>query len=246
MAKRKKQTTIRCAQFPEAMGVILLTIVVTAFVVGTGVYFWQNTSNKIAENTLNNKISILENRLDNSDLMKKVEDDASPIQGATIEPAEGSEPVEAVKEPVYKDIRFDKCGQISLFIYEDWYLSFADGIKKQFVEPDDITSACYSNDGDMLIALVYTDYCTPPAIFKFNTQTKTLGITKIDGKGVNCISSPEVFGKRVDNVIKLVGTDGDAGCNWENHYDYHFQKNILELKRQYFVCEGKEGKWTNY
>lgn len=240
MAKRKKQTTIRCTQFPESMGVVLLTIVVTAFVVGTGVYFWQNALDKIAENTLNNKIDILESRLGNSDSME--EESPKELPGELLEES----PEELPEEPVYKDIRFDKCGQISMFIYEDWYSSFVDGIKKQFVEPGDITSACYSDDGDMLIALAYTDYCTPPAIFKFNTQTKTLGRTKIDGKGVNCISSPEVFGKRVDNVIKLVGTDGDAGCNWENHYDYHFQKNVLELKRQYFVCEGKEGKWTDY
>ena len=245
MAKRKKQTTIRCNQFPETMGVILLTIVVTTFVVGTGVYFWLNTSEKAAENALNNKINTLE-----TELYDSVNEDSARTEEIPIEePKEGllEESLEGLlEEPVYKDIRFDKCGQISLFIYEDWYSSFADDIKKQFVEPDRITSACYSDDGNMLIALAYTDYCTPPAIFKFNTQTKTLGITKIDGKGVGCISSPKVFGKRVDNVIKLVGTDGDAGCNWENHYDYHFQKNVLELKRKYFVCEGKEGEWTEY
>lgn len=144
-----------------------------------------------------------------------------------------------------KEYRFDSCGQLAGFVYEDWYDEFRDGLKARDKEPSQVTSSCLSSEGKMFIALIPSEGCKAPEIFKLNTETKTMGLAQVFGKGIDCLNSPEFFGRRDGTMIKLSADGSDGKCSWINQYAYHYGGNVLELDRQYMECNGK-GTWTEY
>ncbi|MFC1730935.1 hypothetical protein ACFL6I_11430 [candidate division KSB1 bacterium] len=251
----KFKRKVKCSQFPGSLGVILVTAVVTTFVVGSVIYVWQNVSNSRTEYELESEVNLLNEKILNIVTPKdgsvkapkttSVETSVIVTEPTTTKPRVLVPP--SPEEEIIGEVKFDNCGKLSLFIYEDWYPEFRDGIQKQFVQPSDITSVCHSDNANMLIALAEGLDCKSPAVFKFNTNTKTLGRARIDGKGVSCLSSPEMFGKRDGNVIHLRAEGSDASCSWKNYYDYNFITNVFALKDRFLICQGDvEGNWTEY
>ena len=236
MAKRKKQTAVRCTQYPETMGVILLTIVVTAFVVCTGVYFWQNASGEVAENALNNKISILETRL----TATEKETEVTPLTEEEV-----SEAAEDVSK-VIAEAPFNRCAHLSTFIYENWYPNLRTAAKNKRLSLSDATSTCFSEAGELLAFIIPKAECQSSEIYRFSISNSSLKKAILNDKGRGCLATIEEFGRRDGQVIKLQGTELKDGCRTDQYFDYNYTTNTLELQREYGVCEGKEGKWTNY
>ncbi len=236
MAKRKKQTTIRCTQYPETMGVILLTIVVTAFMVGTGIYFWLNASGNTAENALKNKIDILETRLTTSE---------KETEAVSLVKEEVSETAEDVSE-VIAEAPFNRCAHLSTFIYENWYPDLRNAAKNKRLSLSDATSACFSEAGQVLAFLIPKTECQGSEVYRFNLSNSSLKKADLDDKGRGCLATVEEFGKRTGPVIQLQGTEVKDGCRTDQYFDYDYTKNTVELQSEYGICTGKEGKLTEY
>ncbi|MBN2096666.1 hypothetical protein JW752_04730 [Candidatus Peregrinibacteria bacterium] len=235
MAPQKRKTTIRCTQYPETMGVILLTIVVTAFVVGTGVYFWQNTSAKRVEKNLTTQINTLESRLVTTEKDSAV----LPAKEAPEKSAEEAPEVVSVAP-------FTRCAHLSTFIYDSWYPDFRKIAMEKGVSLTAATSACFSEKGQILIFIIPRGQCQSSSIYRYNLEKETLFKAEVDDKGRGCLATIEEFGKREGAVIKLEAVEEKNGCRTEQYFDYDYTKNTLTLKREYGICDGKEGKWTDY
>ncbi len=237
MAPRKPKKTIRCSQYPETMGIILLTIIVTAFVVGTGVYFWQNASAKRVEDSLTRQITVLESRL------------AAMEQDSATQPeekeAETSEPRTETAE-VVAQAPFNRCAHLSTFIYDSWYPDFREAAMEKGVSLAAASSACYSENGQLLTFIVPKGQCQGSDIYRYNLESGSLFKAVVNDKGRGCLATIEEFGGREGPVIKLTAVEEKNDCRTEQYFDYDYTQNTLTLKREYGICEGKEGKWTDY
>jgi len=236
MAPPKRKTTIRCNQYPETMGVILLTIIVTAFVVGTGVYFWQSSSAKVVEENLVSQINTLENRLVTSE----------KDRGAKVLPEEGVKTVKEEAVEVVKTAPFNRCAHLSTFIYDSWYADFREIALSQGVSLAAATSACFSESGQLLAFIIPKGQCQSSDIYRYNLAAKSLLEATVNDNGRGCLVTIEEFGKRQGAVLKLEAVEEKNDCRTEQYFDYDYTKNTLTLKREYGICDGKEGKWTDY
>jgi len=212
----------------------LLTIIVTAFIVGTGVYFWQSASASRVEKNLTSQISVLKNRLaameETSAVMPETEEEETAEQG----------PEMVSVAP------FTQCAHLSTFIYDSWYPDFRKEALKKGVSLAAATSACYSESGQLLIFIIPRGQCQSSSIYRYNLVKETLFKAEVDDKGRGCLATIEEFGKREGAVIKLEAVEEKNDCRTEQYFDYDYTKNILTLKREYGICEGKEGKWIDY
>ena len=235
----KIRRTIKCSQYPTTIGVIILTVVITAFFTSLVVSLWQGSSYRIMENELRTEIESLKSQIMH---MGGGKDSEAP------ESSSGEEPESAEKSAV--EIRFDNCGIMSEYADKEWYPRFEQELKEFKYLPMDISSACYSENGNMLVFIAQRgEYCEGPKVFKFDTLASTFPISQavVINKGLACLGSLDQFGRRVGNVIKLVGETGDAGCQFKHNFDYDFRKNAIEIMRSGMFCEGDAAwGWTDY
>ena len=97
-----------------------------------------------------------------------------------------------------------------------------------------IVEGCYSENGNIFVFLIPGGYAEFGKIYKFNTIQYDFEEATILYKGF--LGSPQEFGKRDGNVIKLIGIEGDAGCSVEFFYDYDFVKNEVKLEKRRDRC----------
>ena len=149
-----------------------------------------------------------------------------------------------ITSPPSVQVTFDGCGKTEKYAQEVWYENFktaAAAILPQSPE------ACYSKNGFMVVLMVPGGYCEGSTLYKYSIGTAALQKATVDSKERGCLASPQQFGRRDGNVIKLVGTEGDAGCGSQMYFDYDFINNKITLIKELRQCEGdKEGKWQYY
>ncbi|MBI5413901.1 hypothetical protein HZA38_00085 [Candidatus Peregrinibacteria bacterium] len=148
------------------------------------------------------------------------------------------------KDEMLPQITFDGCKKIPEYSEEEWYSGFK-SIAQEFFSQ--ISDACYSQNGGMLLSLVHGEYCESGSIYKYTIKSSSLEKATLNEKGRGCLAGMKNFGKREGNIIKMEGFGGDAGCSSKMFYDYDFLGNKVMLVKEYNICEGdKEGVWRNY
>lgn len=136
---------------------------------------------------------------------------------------------------------FDGCGSLAQYKSQPWYKAlpetFRNGESLSSVE-----DACYSKSKQLFIMLIPGDeYCEGPTIYRFHTGKLILTRAFIVPHGHICLSTPREWGKRVGNVIKLVGQGGDAGYQTDMYFDYDFRQNKVDLRKKHtFRPDGLE------
>jgi hypothetical protein len=145
-------------------------------------------------------------------------------------------------------VSFDGCGDLSTYETQAWYNEFQssassltkeyrsiskDGvaIKEKPATLEDVSDACYSENGDIFIVLIPGAYLSGPSIYRFNTESSELSRASLDDKNQTGLSSPKEFGERIESSIGLTGRDGDAGVTVIMSYNYDFVENSIELTK---------------
>jgi mannitol-specific phosphotransferase system IIBC component len=237
-----KKRGINTHQNSSALAVILLTIVITVLIASFIIFFLQKANLRKAEANLQNEITALKNQT--ASVQNKTEDDNNvKAEQAQIET------VPMVNEfNANTDIKFSKCGVSGAFRLEKWYPAFTEKLKTINLVPKNVTSACYSDGGNMLIFIAQAGkYCEGPKVYRYNLETTNIAAAEVLNKGVSCLGSLKEFGKREGNIINAIAPGGDGGCRREEHYNYDFIKNTVELIKSRSLCDGdKDWKWTNY
>lgn len=141
---------------------------------------------------------------------------------------------------------FDDCGKLSMYETQAWYNEFqssavplfkefrsvgSDGvvIKEEPATLEDISDACYSENGNLFIVLIPGDYLAGPSIYSFDTESFELNRATFDDKDQKGLSSPKEFGQVTESGIGLTGRGGDAGTTVDMFYNYNFVENSIEL-----------------
>jgi len=227
-------------QNSSAIAVILLILVITAIISSFAIFIMQKANVKQSEIELQDQVMALKTQIA-LNKTKIQPDNALKIEQPKVETA----PNEFDSNTV---VKFAKCGVAGAFRLEKWYQAFTDKLKIINAVPKDISSACYSDSGNMLIFIAQAGkYCEGPKVYRYNLTTTNISVAEVLNKGVTCLGSLKEFGKREGNVIGAVAPGGDGGCRREEHYNYDFIKNTVELIKSRSLCDGdKEWKWTEY
>jgi hypothetical protein len=149
---------------------------------------------------------------------------------------------------VHQQFTFDGCGQISDYEEYDWYSELASKASKAGFEPNEISELCYSENGQMAVFIVHGSYCQSGDIYRLDIGKDNLLQANVIDHDRGCLAGFKEFGKRIGNIIKVIGSGGDAGCTAEMYYDYNFLSNYVELVSEYDWCidDGgrNNGTWT--
>lgn len=149
-----------------------------------------------------------------------------------------------ISENTMAKVGFDQCNKPDAYSQEAWFTGFKAASTSFYSQ---ISQLCYSKNGQLVIAMLPGSYCVPNAIYRYNTQASILEKATLLDKARGCLASAEKFGQQTGNVFEIKGEGGDAGCRSEMYFDYDFSKNVLELKKEFNICEWeKEGRWHNY
>lgn len=103
---------------------------------------------------------------------------------------------------------------------------------------------CLSKDGSAFVAVFPGVYMGEgDHLFRYDVKENILEEAKqlIDEKEYGLYgwnAPPTSFGKRVGNVIKMVGGTGDAGCGVTTEFDYDYVANTVEMTRRCTSCDG--------
>ncbi|HBB02847.1 MAG: hypothetical protein US89_C0007G0030 [Candidatus Peregrinibacteria bacterium GW2011_GWF2_38_29] len=168
------------------------------------------------------------------------------------------------KEPPYQ-ISFDGCGKLDQYKTKSWYAELEKraqngnfvkepvrGVANYPIEKatlKDVNDACFSENGDLLVMLIPGEYAQGPTIYRFDTVSPyNLEKATYSNKMRNWLASPDEFGKRVGDVIEMIGKSGDAGFGTDMYFEYNFKTNVIELKKEYNYSadEPDKGTWKNY
>lgn len=148
--------------------------------------------------------------------------------------------------------RFDRCGHIDRYVRQDWNGTFYKKLISNGIYKEDITDSCLSLDEKFLIFVQPGIYCSESDIYMYDTSSDKLEKANLNtGSHEGCLSSAIAFGTRSGTVIPLIGYGGDAGCSFEEYFEYDFTKNTVTLKKSYGICEsdiidGESGTWVYY
>jgi len=220
------------------LAIALLSIVALLYAQGQNVQSYKKT------------ISALEDQLSS----RNIEAQLAPLVKNT---GDVSEQVER-KRLSYPGITFDGCGALSQYQSTDWYPNLAQHttlaikplVKGSEVDVplQDVSDACLSNDGNLLIMLFPGGYGGGPTIYTFDTKTYELQRAALIDHGRGWLASPKKFGQRDGNIINLEGKVGDAGAGSTMYYSYFFLDNVIELQKEYnYDAENPDqGTWFYY
>lgn len=237
-----KNRGIKNPQNSSSVAVFLLVIIIIAIVSSFVVFSWQKTNLRNAETDLQNEVMAIKNQI--STVQNNIQTDTA---GKSEQPKTEIAPKENEFDPNI-EVKFTKCGVAGAFRFEKWYPAFKEKIKTINAVPKTVTSSCYSDSGNMLVFIAQAGkYCEGPKVYRYNIKTDNISAADVLNKGVSCLGSLKEFGKREGNVITAIAPGGDGGCRREEHYNYDFIKNIVELVKSRSLCDGdKEWKWTEY
>jgi len=234
-----KKLLIKHSQNQYIFALLLLAVILTVIIFTFIMYFWQKSVASAEKNNLQNEIKSLRNGIT---LIQK--NTAKTISEPSKEIAQDGNNVFTFNP----DINFKECGYASLFKFEKWYPDFVLKLKEKGLTPKGISSSCLSDKAEMLIFIAQEGkYCEGPKIYRYNIQKPYIESATVNNKGVLCLGSLDKFGKREGNVISVVAPGGDGGCRREEHYNYDFIKNTIELIKSRSLCQGDtDWKWTEY
>ena len=247
MIKNRRPKT---PQSSSAIAVFLLALVIIAIISSFAFSVLQKSKMQKAETSLQNEVMALKTQIalknktnshaDNAVKLDQPQIEAAPNEIATV-------PKENEFDPNI-EVKFTKCGVAGAFRLEKWYPAFTEKLKTINIVPKNVSSACYSDSGNMLIFIAQSGtYCEGPKVYRYNMATTNIASAEVMNKGVTCLGSLKEFGKREGNAIKAVAPGGEGGCRREEHYNYDFIRNTVELIKSRSLCEGdKEWKWTEY
>lgn len=237
-----KKRGAKTSQDSSAVAVILLILVITAVISSFAIFINQKANVKKSEIELQNQVTELKTQIA-LNKTKSQPPDTFKAEQPKIETA--------TKENEFDpniEVKFTKCGVAGAFRLEDWYPAFTDKLKTINLVPKNVSSACYSDSGNILIFIAQSGtYCEGPKVYRYNLTTTNISAAEVLNKGVTCLGQLKEFGKRTGSVITAVAPGGEGGCRREEHYNYDFIKNTAELIKSRSLCEGdKEWKWTEY
>jgi type II secretory pathway pseudopilin PulG len=236
-----KKNISRYTQSPSVSTAVLVTILIIAFITALAVYVWQKGKADMAEKNLTAEINSIKNQITLTQNEKPADN-----SGVTVQPKTETAPDNEFDPNM--EVKFSKCGVAGAFRLEAWYPAFTEKLKTLNLVPKNVTSACFSDSGKMFIFIAQPGaYCEGPKVYRYNMITTNIAAAEVLNKGVTCLGSLKEFGKRNGNVIGAIAPGGDGGCRREEHYNYDFIKNIVELIKSRSLCDGdKEWKWTEY
>lgn len=186
------------------------------------------------------------------------------LSGCSVMEENSSTPLVYDELSEQEEISFDGCGALSTYEAQAWYEEFQSRattlskesrsvsnegvtIKEVPAKIEDISDACYSENGDLFLVLIPGGYLSGPTVYRFNTESLDLDKASLDDKGQKGLSTPKEFGERTGSGIALVGRGGDAGTTVIMSYNYDFIENSIELEKSCSSSESNpEEKCTEY
>ena len=147
---------------------------------------------------------------------------------------------------VNQQFTFDGCGRVTEYQKYNWFQDFEWQLAEAEVNLSEIRELCYSENGQMVVFIVPQGYCKSGNIYRFDIGSSNMLKADVIGHDRGCLAGFDGFGKRIGNFIKVTGTDGDAGCSSEMHYDYNFLSNYVELISEFNYCQQDRdnGTWS--
>jgi hypothetical protein len=154
-------------------------------------------------------------------------------------------------------ITFKSCGQFANYQNFEWYNKLLTLLEKQkfprqgeaeisFVNPDDISSSCFSENGALFIFLVSDPEAKSFTVIRYDTKMNSVQSAQVLAYDQLELSVPEVFGKRDGNTISLAGSTLFEDCLKKMDYSYDFVKNELTLIEGCEKCGGQEQLCQKY
>ncbi len=135
---------------------------------------------------------------------------------------------------------FDGCGKMSdTYAKASWYAGWKKIATDAGIDVMKISDACFSAKAGVLVFMIPGDYAEMANIYKYDTKVSgkdSLSKASLIPSDRQWFASPEKFGKRIGNFIRLVGMGGDAGCSSEQHFEYFFEKNVIRLVKEGNYC----------
>jgi len=148
----------------------------------------------------------------------------------------------------YTISNFDNCSNIESYEDKNWYNDLKKSLSERNILLENISDSCFSDEGQILILKKQGSYCNFGNIYRYDINKKILEMAVIMDKETGCLASPNEFGKRENDIIKLIGIWADAGCDSEMYFDYNYISNIVELKKEFGYClqDKENGTWIEY
>ncbi len=151
---------------------------------------------------------------------------------------------------------FKSCGIFSTYKTQEWMNKLSNLLEKQklilygqndpiFITETDISSACYSENGDIFIFIVQNEEKRSFNIFRYDIKHNTISSPNIISHENNLIP-PSTFGKREGNIINLAASSKKDTCNYNIDYKYDFLKNELSLQKVCTKCPSKNEECSSY
>jgi hypothetical protein len=108
---------------------------------------------------------------------------------------------------------------------------------------------CLSKDGSLFIAVfpgMYMDGGNH--VFRYSIKNNLLEeAKKINEKpGEAWFDPPFEFRKRIGNIVKMYGSNGDAGCGMESDYEYDFVKNEVKVIKTCRSCQEERAQCETF
>ena len=110
---------------------------------------------------------------------------------------------------------------------------------------DTYGEGCLAKDGSAFIAVFPGGYMDGGNhIFRYDITNdileETKQVTRNSGEPVNIFAVPSEFLKREGSIVKMQGSNGDAGCGGTSYYDFDLVKNTVQEMRSCGQCEGQK------
>lgn len=142
---------------------------------------------------------------------------------------------------------FDDCGKADKYQDESWYENFIEAFNNAIGDGKQVEELCYAPGDNLVVFAQQAVYCGESQIGRYDVVTNSLEIAEYtNSSGGECSARPTVFGKRVGNVIKMTGSNGDAGCGTDITFDYDYLKNEYRKTSANSYCyDGLSGEKTS-
>lgn len=148
-----------------------------------------------------------------------------------------------------EELKFNQCGRFSAFENHDWAEKLLNLMEKQrlpiygqsepkLVNPDNIISACFSENGQIFNFIVEEDGGF--GVFRYDVALNSLQPAVWDNSSNQVPAAPAHFGKRIGRTIELSANYQENDCQKTVDYAYEFVKNELTVSKTCTRCPGQE------